>query len=115
VNNGEYKIYRLSGNNKDQKLNYGIAIIVNKVVEDCVTGFMSLSDRVMMLNIASEVGVVNIIQAYAPTADKKYEEVEMFYEDIKTLLTGTKRHNITMVLDDFNVKAGSSNWIYWSV
>lgn len=69
VNNSEYKIYRSSNNYKDTNHNYDIAIIVNKEVEYCVTGFAPLSDRVMMLNVASEVGVLIIIQAYAPTAD----------------------------------------------
>lgn len=40
-----------------------------------------------MLNIANEISDVNIIQAYATTADKIDEEVEIFYEDIKILLT----------------------------
>lgn len=61
----------------------------------------------MMLNITNEVGIFNIIQAYVPTSDKKDEEVVIFYEDIKTLLGKTERHNILMVLGDFNVKVGN--------
>lgn len=63
VKNGEYKIYHSSSNNKDTNQNYSIAIIVNKKVEYCVTGFVPPSDMVMMLNFSSEVGVINIIQA----------------------------------------------------
>jgi len=49
-----------------------------------------------MSNIASESGVVNIIQEYALIVDKRDEEVKIFYEDL------IKKHNITMVLGDFN-------------
>lgn len=40
-----------------------------------------------MLNITCNEGIINLIQVYAPTADKSDEEIENFYTDIKTLIT----------------------------
>lgn len=59
-----------------------------------------------MLNIACNKGTINLIQVYAPTTDKSDEERENFYRDIKTLITTTKRHDITIILGDFNAKFG---------
>uniref|UniRef100_A0A8D8V3E1 Craniofacial development protein 2 n=1 Tax=Cacopsylla melanoneura TaxID=428564 RepID=A0A8D8V3E1_9HEMI len=103
-NSGEYKIYHSSIDVTTHR--YGVAIIIEKEVEKCVTGFVPLSDRVMMLNIASENGVIHIIQVYAPTADKSDEEIETFYEEIESLLKTTKKHDITIILGDFNAKVG---------
>uniref|UniRef100_A0A8D8WPG5 Craniofacial development protein 2 n=1 Tax=Cacopsylla melanoneura TaxID=428564 RepID=A0A8D8WPG5_9HEMI len=107
--NGEQKVYHSSSDeNTETNRRYGVAIIVNKEIDQCVTGFIPVSERVMMLNIASENRNVNIIQVYAPTADKPEEEIETFYEDIKTVLATTKKHDITMILGDFNAKVGDT-------
>ncbi|KAI5751342.1 hypothetical protein M8J77_006574 [Diaphorina citri] len=107
TNSAEQKIYH-SGSDEDVATNrrYGVAIIVNKEIDQCVTGFTPISDRVMMINIASEKRNINIIQVYAPTADKSDEEIESFYEDIKKVLRTTKKHDVTMILGDFNAKVG---------
>ncbi|KAL1446089.1 hypothetical protein WDU94_009850 [Cyamophila willieti] len=104
VNSGEYKIYHSSTDVTTHR--YGVAIIIEKEIEKCVTGFVPLSDRVMMLSIASENGTINLIQVYAPTADKSDEEIETFYEEIESLLKTTKKHDITIILGDFNAKVG---------
>jgi len=61
----------------------------------------------MMLNIACNKGTINLIQVYAPTADKSDEEIENFYADIKTLIMTMKRHDITMIIGHFNAKVGN--------
>lgn len=107
VQNGEQKIYHSgSNNNTETNRRYGVAIIINKEVDQCVSGFIPVSERVMMLNISSESGTINLIQVYAPTADKADEEIEAFYQDIKTVLDTTRKHDITIILGDFNAKVG---------
>ncbi|XP_008482566.1 craniofacial development protein 2-like [Diaphorina citri] len=105
TNNGESKIYHSSIDSAGHR--YGVAIIVDKEIDQCVTGFIPISDRVMMLSISSTEGVINVIQVYAPTVDKPDEDVEAFYDDIKTVLKTTKRHDITIILGDFNAKVGN--------
>ncbi|XP_073831724.1 uncharacterized protein [Musca autumnalis] len=60
----------------------------------------------MLIQLEARPLKINIIQVYAPTADKSKEEVEEFYEDIKYLMNMTKHHEITIVQGDFNAKVG---------
>ena len=61
-----------------------------------------------MMTVKGKDGLINIIQVYAPTSDKSDEEIESFYQDIRTLLNATKKHQVTIVLGDFNAKVGDT-------
>ena len=69
-------------------------------------GFYPLSERVMMLQLDTKPVKKNIIQVYAPTADKPDEEVESFYKDVEKLMKMTKNEEITLLMGDFNAKVG---------
>lgn len=94
-----------SGNNNPNH-RYGVAIIVDKVIDKSVIGFTPLSDRVMMLKLQASPTAVNVIQVYAPTADKSDQEIETFYEELREALQTTKNHELTIILGDFNAKVG---------
>lgn len=49
---------------------------------------------------------INLIQIYAPTADKQDEEAEELYGQIQEVLRSLKPHEITIILGDFNAKVG---------
>ncbi|XP_023234361.1 craniofacial development protein 2-like [Centruroides sculpturatus] len=50
---------------------------------------------------------INIIQLYAPTVDKKYDErVEALYDTIGKVISKTKSDEITLVMGDYNAKIG---------
>ncbi|CAG9834829.1 unnamed protein product [Diabrotica balteata] len=48
----------------------------------------------------------NILQVYAPTADKSDDEIEQFYENLQELLKMTKSYETTLIVGDFNAKVG---------
>lgn len=94
------KIY-YSGNDSSQHWN-GVAIAMEENLSRCVTGFVPISDRVIMIRMERTGGNMNIIQTYAPTADKDEDEVEQFYNDVQKALDTTKSRDITVVMGDFN-------------
>lgn len=47
---------------------------------------------------------INIVQAYAPMADKPDQEIEIFYEQLHEILTSLKSQDITIVTGDFIAK-----------
>ncbi|XP_060520837.1 uncharacterized protein LOC132698660 [Cylas formicarius] len=49
---------------------------------------------------------MNVIQVYAPTADKDDQEVEMFYEQINEILKQVKAKDVTIIMGDLNAKVG---------
>uniref|UniRef100_A0A8D8SK11 Craniofacial development protein 2 n=1 Tax=Cacopsylla melanoneura TaxID=428564 RepID=A0A8D8SK11_9HEMI len=95
-----------SGNN-DRRHLYGVAIIVDKEIRKSIESFTPISDRIMMLKIKTKIGYTNVIQVYAPTADKADEEVEAMYQDLQNLLKTTKQEDVNIIIGDFNAKVGS--------
>lgn len=98
------KIY-YSGNNEQQHRN-GVAIVVHRNLKHLVTSFTPISDRVIMIRIKTTQRTLNIIQVYAPTADKVEEEIDQFYDDVQQALDITKNRDITIIMGDFNAKIG---------
>lgn len=49
---------------------------------------------------------LNLIQVYAPTSDSSVEEIEKFYDDLDDLTRKLKKHEVTIIMGDLNVKVG---------
>lgn len=100
----KYKVY-YSGNNTAHHRN-GTAIIVAPHINSAVKSCTPHSDRMMLLQIQATPVDINIIQIYAPTADKDEATIEEFYEQLEILMKMTKKHEVTLVMGDFNAKVG---------
>ena len=59
----------------------GVAIIVNKRVQNPVLGCNLKNDRIITLHFQGKPFNIMVIQVYAPTSNAKEAEVEQFYED----------------------------------
>ena len=64
----------------------GIAIMVNKRVQNTVLGCNLKSDRMISVHFQGKPFNITVIQAYAPTNNTEEVEVEWFYEDLQDLL-----------------------------
>lgn len=102
VNN---KTVYYSGNNNKNHWN-GVGIIVNETIQKSVINFIPYTDRMLLLQLQGHPITVNVIQTYAPTADKPEAEIETFYKDLRELLGYTKKTDITIIMGDFNAKVG---------
>ena len=58
----------------------GVAIIVNKRVQNAVFGCNLKNDRMISVRFQGKPLIITVIQAYAPTSNA--EEAEQFYEDL---------------------------------
>ncbi|XP_039290728.1 craniofacial development protein 2-like [Nilaparvata lugens] len=90
----------------DPNHRYGVGVIIDKATNASVQSFTPYSERVMMLQIKTCTGHLNIIQIYAPTADLEEVEVEEFYAELETIIASTKKSDVTIVMGDFNAKVG---------
>ena len=64
-----------------------MGILVSGKCLDSVTSCLTFSNRVALLRLRHENTVLNIIQAYAPTADSNNdEEIEKFYGDVQKVI-----------------------------
>ena len=64
----------------------GVAIIVNKRVQNTVLGCNLKNDRMISLHFQGKPFNITVIQVYAPTSNTEETEVEQFYEDLQDLL-----------------------------
>ena len=64
----------------------GVAIIVNKRVQNAVLGCNLKNDRMISVRFQGKPFNITVIQVYALTSNTKEAEVEQFYEDTQDLL-----------------------------
>ena len=64
----------------------GVAIIVNKRVQNAVLGYNLKNDRMISVRLQGKPFNITVIQVYAPTSNAEEAEVEWFYEDVQDLL-----------------------------
>ena len=64
----------------------GVAIIVNKRVQNAVLGCNLKNDRMISVHFQGKPFNITVIQVYAPTSNAEEAEVELFYEDLQDLL-----------------------------
>ena len=65
---------------------HGVAIMVNKRVQNAVLGCNLKNDRMISVRFQGKPFNITVIQVYAPTRNSEDAEVEQFYEDLQDLL-----------------------------
>ena len=69
----------------------GVAIIVNKRVQNAVLGFSLKINRIISVHFQGKPFNTTVIQVYALTSNAEETEVEWFYEDLQELLELTPK------------------------
>ena len=64
----------------------GVAIMVNKRVQNAVLGCNLKNDRMISVHLQGKPFNTTIIQVYAPASNDEETEAEWFYEDLQDLL-----------------------------
>ena len=85
----------------------GVAIVVNKRVQNAVLGCNLKNDRMISVHFQGKPFNSTVIQVYAPTSNAEEGEVERFYEDLQDLLELTPKRGALFIIGDWNAKVGS--------
>ena len=64
----------------------GVAIVVNKTVQNAVLGCNLKNDRMISVRFQGKPFIITVIQVYALTSNAEEAEVEWLYEDLQDLL-----------------------------
>ena len=64
----------------------GVAIMVNKRVQNAVLGCNLKNDRMISVRLQGKLFNTTVIQVYAPTSNAEGAEVEQFYEDLQDVV-----------------------------
>ena len=87
----------------------GVAIRVNKRVENAVLGCSLKNDRMISVHFQGKAFTITGIQAYAPTSNAEEAEVERFYENLQDLLELTPKKDVLFIIGDWNASRTSRN------
>ena len=82
----------------------GVAIVVNKRVQNAVLGCNLNNDRKISVHFQDKPFNSTVIQAYASTSNTKEAEVGQFYEDLKDLLEITDKKDVFFIGENWNAK-----------
>ena len=85
----------------------GVAIIVNKRVQNAVLGCSLKNDRMISVCFQDKPFSVTVIQVYALINNAEELEVEWFYEDLQDLLELTPKRDVLFIIGDWNAKVGN--------
>ena len=81
--------------------NNGVAIIVNKRVQNTVLGCNLKNDRMISVHFQGKPINIIVIQVYALTTDA---EVDWLCEDLQDLLELTPKKDVLFITGDWNAK-----------
>ena len=72
----------------------GVALIVNKRVQNAVLGCNLKNNRMISVCFQGKPFNITVIQVYAPISNAEEDEVEWFYEDLQDLLELTPKKDV---------------------
>ena len=84
----------------------GVAIIVNKRIQNAVFGCCLKNDRMISVCFQGKPFNITVIQVYALTSNTEEAEVEWFYEALQDLLELTPPKDVLFITGDWNAKVG---------
>ena len=75
----------------------GVAIMVNKRVQNAVLGCDLKNNRMISVCFQSKPFNITVIQVYAPPSNAEEAEVERFYKDLQDLLELTPKKDVLLL------------------
>ena len=78
----------------------GVAILVNKGVQNAVLGCNLKNDRIISVYFQDKPFKIIVIQVYAPTSNAEDAEVEQFYKDLQNLLESIFPKDVIFIIGD---------------
>ena len=85
----------------------GVAIMVNKRVQNVVLGINLKNDRMISVRFQGKPFNITVIQLYVPNSNVEEAKVERIYEDLQDLLELTPKKDVLFIIKDCNAKVGS--------
>ena len=100
ITNNGYKVLWSGG----QKLEYGVGFVRDPLASKAFKGYLTVSDRIILLKIKDPQHDLNIIQVYAPTEAAQNEEMNEFYSKLEETRRKCKTNEILVLMGDLDAK-----------
>ena len=88
----------------------GVALIVNKKVQNTVLGCNLKKDRMISLRFQGKPFNIMVIQVYALTSNAEEAEDEQFYEELQDFLELTPPKNVLFIIGECKSRKSRNTW-----
>ncbi|XP_071142032.1 craniofacial development protein 2-like [Mytilus edulis] len=106
LQNGKVLLY--SGRN-DGLHQAGVGMMLSNRAKKALIEWKPITERLMYARFHTTTIKISVITVYAPTNDATDETKESFIEQLDRVIAGTPKHDILLVMGDFNAKVGINN------
>lgn len=106
LNTGEVIIW--SGRNDDIH-HEGVAFLISQKFANTILQWKPINQRLLYVRLNSRYAKVSIVSAYAPIDNADEEAKDNFYSSLQAVLDEIPRHDVTLLMGDFNARVGQSN------
>ena len=92
-----------------KKKKKGVALIVNRRIQNAVLGCNLKNDRMISVHCQGKPFNITVIQVYAPATNAEETEADWFYENLQDLLELTPKEDVLFIIGDWNANVGSQD------
>lgn len=105
------KIERWTLLNSGQDNNHakGVGVVMSSRVKSSLVSYETINEQMTKVRFYARQAKLSIIVAYAPTEEADDDIKKSFYEDMNAITDTIPKHDVTIVMGDFNAKMGSDN------
>ena len=86
----------------------GVGFLLSAKAQECLSKIEKVSSRIMVAEFHSNP-TTTIVSCYSPTNCSPEDEVDEFYNDLRSVCDNTPPHNLLLLCGDFNAKLGPSD------
>jgi exonuclease III len=79
---------------------------MNETMKGSLLDFEPQNDRICKIRLKGMFINITVISAHAPTNDNDDQEKERFYENLEGTCNRIPRHDMVIIMGDFNAKLG---------
>ena len=87
----------------------GVGMMLSKRAKKSLIEWKPINQRLMYARLFTTTLKISIVVVYAPTNDSTEETKEAFLEQLQGVINNIPKHDILLVIGDFNAKVGSNN------
>ncbi|XP_061176179.1 craniofacial development protein 2-like [Saccostrea echinata] len=87
----------------------GVGIMLTKKAKKSLMEWKPINERLMYARFYTSTLKISLIVMYSPTNESPEETKETFTEELQEVIYNTPKHDILLIIGDFNAKVGSNN------